>query len=282
MNPPRIAYLLKKFPRLSETFVLNEIVAQEAQGRPLHVFSRRRPPDDEPRHPELRRLRSPVEVLPPRREIDPWQVLFADSEALLARLGPVVRRARRWEHPRLPGLVAEALYLLERTAALGIRHVHTHFATDSAVAAMLLFELGGPSYSLTAHAKDIYRNTVSPALLERLFSRARFVVTVCDANVRYLEQRLSAAAMAPVRRLYNGIDLDSFAAPAARRRAAAHVLSVGRLVEKKGLHVLLDAFHRLAGRYQEAQLRVAGYLGGKNISYVAELRRLLEGRRDQT
>ena len=52
-----IAYLLKKFPRLSETFVLNEILGQESLGRDLHVFSRREP-DEEPRHPELQALRA--------------------------------------------------------------------------------------------------------------------------------------------------------------------------------------------------------------------------------
>ena len=119
MSRPRLAYLLKKFPRLSETFVLNEILAQEARGRPIHVFSRRRP-DDEPRHPELARLRARVEILPSRREIDPWGVLFAEDqapEALFSRLGPIVRQARRWRHPRFPGLVAEALHLLRRTAS---------------------------------------------------------------------------------------------------------------------------------------------------------------------
>ena len=62
---PRIAYLLKKFPRLSETFVLNEILAQESLGRALHVFARRER-DDEPLHPQTSRLRATVETLATR------------------------------------------------------------------------------------------------------------------------------------------------------------------------------------------------------------------------
>ena len=75
MSAPRLAYLLKKFPRLSETFVLGEILGQERLGKRLHVFSRR-PPDDEPRHPELAALRATCEELPSSKEIDPWQVLL--------------------------------------------------------------------------------------------------------------------------------------------------------------------------------------------------------------
>lgn len=251
MKSRRIAYLLKKFPRLSETFVLDEILGQERLGRDVFVFSRR-PPDDEPRHPQLTTLRAPVEVLPPKDELDPWRLLFAsgsDPARAFARVGRLVGASRAWNHPRFSMLLGEALHLLERTRELGIEHVHTHFATDSAMVAMILSELGGPSYSITAHAKDIYRSTVDERFLSRLFARAEFVVTVCDANVRYLEGRVDDAARARLRRLYNGVDLERFAPPTVPREAD-HVLSVGRLVEKKGFHVLIGAVARLrdAGR----------------------------------
>ena len=101
MNNLRVAYLLKKFPRLSETFVLNEILAQEELGADLHVFSRR-PADDEPRHPELARLRATCEVLPSSKEIDPWSVLLGpeeESAGLLER----VRDALAVHCHRVPG-----------------------------------------------------------------------------------------------------------------------------------------------------------------------------------
>ncbi len=256
---PKIAYLLKKFPRLSETFVLNEILAQEALGREIHVFSRR-PPDDEPRHAELARLRAAVELLPASKEIDPWRVLFGeadDPEELFRAVGRVVQSAREWNHARFPSLLAEALYLRQRTRELGIAHVHTHFATDSAVTAMLLRDLGGPTFSITAHAKDIYRTTVDPALLNRLFARAEFVVTVCDANVRHLAERLAPAAQAKLRRLYNGIDIAAFA-PRDVPREPDLVLSVGRLVAKKGFEVLIDAIALLRDRGRRVRATLIG------------------------
>ncbi len=238
----RLAYLLKKFPRLSETFILNELLAQEELGRELHVFSRRTP-DDEPRHAELARLRSTVETLPPKHEIDPWEMLIGDADSpddLLARLGVVLREARTWGHPRTPLLMVEALHVLKRTRELGIQHVHVHFATDSAVVALLMHRLGGPSYSITCHAKDIYRSTVDFRFLDILVRNSAFVVTVCDANRRWMAERLSPEAMSKVRRLYNGIDLARFV-PDGSPREPEHVLGVGRLVEKKGFHVMVEA-----------------------------------------
>jgi glycosyltransferase involved in cell wall biosynthesis len=245
----RLAYLLKKFPRLSETFILNELLAQEALGRELFIFSRRAP-DDEPRHPELARLRATVETLPPKGEIDPWAMLVGDEsnpDDLLGRLGKVVREARTWGHPRTPSLLVEALHVLKRTRELGIEHVHVHFATDSSVVALLMKELGGPSYSITAHAKDIYRQTVDYRMLDRLVRGSAFVVTVCDANRAWMEARLSPEAMAKVRRLYNGIDLETFVRNGSLRDED-HVLGVGRLVEKKGFHVLIEALALLRQR----------------------------------
>ena len=257
MNGPRIAYLLKKFPRLSETFVLGEILTQEALGTEVRVFSRRKP-DDEPRHPQLEGLRATVEVLPSPWKIDPWRVLFSDPERvpqLLGEISELLRENESWGHERLSGLIAEALYLLDLTR--DVDHVHVHFATDSAITAMILHAFGGPTYSITAHAKDIYRNTVDPALLSRLVRESCFTVTVCDANVRHLEGILDADAMKNVRRLYNGIDLASFAAAGAVRRPA-EILSVGRLVEKKGFFVLLDALALLQVRGVPFHATLAG------------------------
>jgi len=256
----RFAYLLKKFPRLSETFVLNEILGQEKLGRSIHVFSRRTP-DDEPRHPELGALRAEVENMPDKRTLDPWQTMSAaddDPEETFARVGKLVQSSRDWFHPRFASLLKEAIYLLGRTQALGIEHVHTHFATDSAVVAMLLRELGGPTYSITAHAKDIYRTTVDPGLLSRMFARSEFAVTVCDANVSFLGDRLSPEGFAKVRRLYNGIDLSAFFRSTSEREPD-HVLAVGRLVEKKGFHVLLSALSDLGSRGVPYRAPIVGH-----------------------
>ena len=258
MTGPRMGYLLKKFPRLSETFVLNEILGQERLGAELHVFSRR-PPDDEPRHPELARLRAPVEELPSTKEMDPWSALFGEEgDELLSAIRALLADMRPLGHARLPSLLVEAIWLRKRCREVGLRHLHVHFATDSAVTAMLLRGLGGPSYSVTAHAKDIYRSTVSPELLRMLLERSEFFVTVCDANVRHVRELVGEYAARKLRRLYNGIDIESFAAGAGAPREPGLVLSVGRLVAKKGFDVLVDAFDVLARRGLEFRAEIVG------------------------
>ena len=250
MNQPRVAYLLKKFPRLSETFVLNEILQQERLGTDVTVYSRR-PPDVEPRHPEFARLKARVEMLAAQDSMEPWLDMFAgDAEAqrLLDRFGALVRELSSFQHTRMPGLFAEALLFLRKARENAIDHVHVHFATDSAIVAMIVHELGGPGYSVTAHAKDIYRSAVKPGLLSRVVERSRFTVTVCDANVRHLREILTPAAFARVRRLYNGVDLEAFQPRSGVRRDENHVLCVARLVEKKGFPVLVDALALLRER----------------------------------
>ncbi|QDU65083.1 glycosyltransferase [Engelhardtia mirabilis] len=258
MNDLRVGYLLKKFPRLSETFVLGEILAQEALGTDIVVFSRRAP-DDEPRHPELDQLRAEVVVLPHPREADPFAILIADgaSGELLARLGEALEELRPLDHPRLGSIVTEALVLLSECRERGIGHLHAHFATDSALLAHLVQRLGGPSYSITAHAKDIYREGTDPAFLNQLFAHSAFTITVCDANVAHLESILSSTALERVRRHYNGIERAAFES-VVRRPAGARLLSIGRLVEKKGFDVLIDALHLLAARGLEFDARLVG------------------------
>ncbi len=254
---PLIGYLLKKFPRLSETFILGELLQQEALGTRLHVLSRRTP-DDEPRHPALERLLAEVELLPGRSELDPWSRLFAPEGAgLLEALAPVVRPLQEGGHPRVGRLVGEALYVRERAATLGLQHLHVHFATDSALVAHLVHGLGGPSYSITAHAKDIYRSTVDPALLTRVVADSAFTTTVCDANLDHLRSFLGEAAQPRLRKLYNGIDLEHFR-PGGSPREEDLVLAVGRLVEKKGLDLLVDAMVRVREARPQARCVIVG------------------------
>ena len=254
---PLIGYLLKKFPRLSETFILGELLQQEALGARLHVFSRRTP-DDEPRHPALEGLRAEVELLPARSELDPWSRLFAPEAAgLLEALGPVVRPLQEFGLPRIGRLVGEALHVLDRTRDLGVQHLHVHFATESAIVAHLVHQLGGPTYSITAHAKDIYRSTVDPRLLTRIVADSAFTTTVCEANLEHLRGFLGEAAQPRLRKLFNGIDLEHFR-PGAAPREEDLVLAVGRLVEKKGLDLLVDAMVQVRAARPGARCVIVG------------------------
>ena len=119
-------------------------------------------------------------------------------------------------------------------------HLHAHFAHDPAFIALLVHMLTGISYSFTAHARDLYQLSI-PELIQRA-EHASAVITCCSANVHYLDQVLPGAARAKVRLIRHGIDLQGFHGPSTSTETQTPlILSIGRLVEKKGFLDLLQA-----------------------------------------
>lgn len=231
----RVGYVLRAFPRLSETFILNEILSLRAIGVDVRIAALEQVEGGR-RHPEAERLMPEVT----------W-------------LSTGARRPRRRRGPLVPpGAEARWAAAGESWApalrAWGVTHVHAHFAGPAATAAAFAAEAAGASYSFTAHAKDIFSERVNWEWVAPLGERAGAVVTVCDYNKRFLRRRMPGAR---IERIYNGVD-PSFWRPAGRRRAAGPVVAVGRLVRKKGFHVLLDAIARLRDRGMRVPVVIVG------------------------
>jgi glycosyltransferase involved in cell wall biosynthesis len=252
----RVGYVLKMYPRFSETFVVSEILAREAAGHDIRVFSLR-PPADGRFHSTLAEVRAPVTYLPHARirAAELW-ALVRDATDRLPRLSSV-----------LPDLVAcevddayQALHLALQLEEHGIRHLHAHFASVATTVARLASLLTGVPYSFTAHAKDIFHEDVSDADLEAKLRDAVAAVTVSDFNARYLRTRFPAST-GRLTTIRNGLRLDDFYYRPPMRREPV-VAAVGRFVEKKGFHVLLEALALLqsAGRPVRAVLAGAGPL----------------------
>lgn len=269
---PRVAYVLKMFPRFSETFVLSELLELERQGVDLRVLSLRRP-DDGIVHADLGRLRAPVVYLPEPRRRASRRLVGAQAGALARAPHAYARLAARAVRRRSAGTLA---HILQAAAAAGylrrerVEHLHAHFASTASSVALHAHRLTGIPFSLTAHAKDIYADGVSQADLARKLEAARFAVTVSDFNARHL------AAVAPAARLvriYNGLDLVQFAQNGRHPESPPLVLGVGRLVEKKGFDDLVRACARL--RHEGIDLRCAivgkGALEGELRRLIAEL-----------
>lgn len=256
-RPSAVAFLVKTFPKLSETFVLGEVLGLERRGLALSIFALQ-PPAESVRHAAIARVRSPIRYLsgPLRRHRDGWS---AHVSAFLARplgyLGAAWHCARRRETGRREDLTL-ACVLARHLRTAGIRHVHAHFATQPAAVAELAARLVGGTYSLSAHAKDIYVGDAR--VLERKLAGARFTVTCTGHNHDHLRGLADDAAK--VHLMYHGIDFERFK-PAARPPTEPEplILAVGRLREKKGFATLVRACAHLRDRGVAFSCEIVGY-----------------------
>ncbi len=238
----RIAYLVKMYPRFSETFIVNEILELERLGVDVRVYSLRKP-DDGRFHASVARVKANVVYVPQYPQMEPERVIRAHR--LVYRTFPdAYRQARAFALSRGHRYAIKRFLQAGVIAAHLIRHpvdaLHAHFASSPTTVAFYVNKMIGLPYSFTAHAKDIFHHNVRPESLRRKIRHARFVVTVSDFNRAYLEE-LMGDEPADIRRLHNGIDLRFFRPPEPERRHQNLILSVGRLVEKKGLEVLVAA-----------------------------------------
>lgn len=236
----RVLYVLKRYPRLSETFVVREILEVERLGVEVAIDALMTP-EPGPRHPAVDDVAAPVRYLP--RRPSPHEVRGAALRVVLRRpwsvLDQTVATARRAraageDRRRWWRRFAQALLVADRVRTEGIDHVHAHFATAAAEVAVPAARMAGVPVTITAHAKDVFHDA-NAGLLTRRLRGAHAVVTVTEHNREHLARRLPV----PVAVVRNGVPLGPPATPATA--APARALCVARLVPKKGIDTLLRA-----------------------------------------
>ncbi len=246
----RIAYIARELPALSETFVVREASALLKLGVPLQLMSVY-PPDPGLVHPELPDAvsRSLTVYRPGSTEFwrahadrlsrDPGHYGECIRKFVLDPREPGSRRCRSFFHFLMAPCAAN---LLE---AGGIWHIHAHFANVAASVAMMAAHLAEISFSFTAHAYDIF---IDDVLMEQKLERASFVATCSQFNVDYLRERYKTGKAARIRVIPYGIDPSRFPFGPPRDPSCGSILGVGRLVETKGFHTLIQACEILKGR----------------------------------
>lgn len=258
-DPLRVCYILKMFPRLSETFILNEILELEERGVEVSVVSLMYPGDGR-FHGRVGGLKLSIDCVPRDKPEVYWARIrgeLGDHAPQLEQWKPAIELLERHNIPKDFDLLMRAAVIAGLLRQRGVHHVHAHFATISTRVAALVSAMTGITYSFTSHAKDIFRETVDRQLYRELVDRSAFNVTVSDYNREFLMEHTPEIDGDKVRRLYNGIDLDYFR-PADAERDTRHVLSVGRLVPKKGFDVLLRAAKRLANEGSPLHFTIVG------------------------
>ena len=249
-TPPAVAYIVRSYPRLSQTFVLNEIRALERLGVSLRVFAIT-DPREPVTHPEVAEVRAPAHYLDgPGRTW--WSTVSAH---LSAGIGSPRRYVNAW----IDAVHAKGSDSGYRVAS---RYLCLHYAVTLAAAlklvARLTHRLTGIPFSFTAHARDLYQ--VPEAELRARAEQATAIVTCCRANVDFLSRVLPSPLCGKVLLVHHGVDLHEFRPrePDGAASGAPLLLSVGRLVEKKGFADLLAACHRLRRSGRRFRCRIYG------------------------
>ena len=255
-----VAYMMSRFPKLTETFILYEMVELENLG--LHIEVYPLVLQEEPvNHPEAARYVERAHTSP----ILSLQVL--KDQLYWLKKYPAVYLALWWEV--LGGNLRSPKFLLRSIAAtlLGahfarqmagdsVEHIHAHWATHPTLCAFAVHRLTGITYSFTAHAHDLY---VERAMLDKKIGEASFVVTISEHNRRFIAEQFGRQIAAKVRVVHCGVDTEVFqASQKAVENERFTIICVGSLEEKKGQRYLVEACHRLVQQGRDFQCLLVG------------------------
>lgn len=256
----RIGYVLKRYPRLSETFIVQEILQMERRGADLVLF----PIMDshEPlQNPLVNEVRAPVVYV--QRSLrraalgmlaDHVHLCVASPSGYRRALGHLLRSSLSLASFRA---FLQAGRLVRLAQEHKVDHLHAHFAHSPASLARYASLFTGIPYSFTAHAKDLYLS--QPNSLVNKAELATFITTCTAFNAAYLAEVVGSENAAKIRVVYHGVDTDRFHPPAQRVvNSAPVIVSVGRLVPKKGLRHLVDAAALLRQRGKDFCLDIYG------------------------
>ncbi len=266
----RVAYVMSRFPKLTETFVLFEMLAVERAGVAIELYPLLRERTTT-MHPEAAPLVARARYLP----FLSWSIVKSQLWFLRHRprryVGTIAAIVRgTWSSPNFLigglGILPKVAHAARLMRAQGVDHVHCHFANHPAMAGYIIHRLVGLPFSFTAHGSDLH---VDRHMLCEKVAAARFVVAISDDNRRVIEATCPGAG-GRVEVIHCGVDTAVFqpadrredeAVPAATQDAQdrpLEILAIGTLHEVKGQSVLVDSVRVLQERGVAARARLVG------------------------
>jgi len=247
-----VAYIVKRYPRYSETFIVNEILAHEKAGLEIQIFALL-PPQDSHFQDIISRVKAPVTYLPAKAD---RASTFWERQKKVARRYPEMWHVLGRFPNASPREILQALELTLHISRMQMTHLHAHFATTSTTVAQIASAITGIPFSFTAHAKDIFHKDNDFTSLATKFEQAKYAITVSDFNYAYLTNDLAVQSKKVVK-VYNGLDLDNFAYSSPKQREPK-ICAIGRLVEKKGFCDLVAACQLLKNQGVTFQCEIIG------------------------
>ena len=247
------AYLFERFPSYTQTFCYREVAEMERQGMAPAVYSIREA-EDVAGSAFDPGLVARVRYLPRDEELNKEVRAAREAHRIHSDVWDVFSGwGKQGDKTRL----YEAAWLGLELKRLGIRHVHAQFAGIAARTAYWMKQFYGIGYSFTGHANDMFCENDYPVSLDELVKEASLVVTVTDYSRDWHRRRCPDYA-GKIERVYNGTAVRGVAHAAGSPDGAPMIVSVGRLIEKKGYPDLIKACGILRGRGVEYRCHIVG------------------------
>ncbi|HUT11660.1 MAG TPA: glycosyltransferase family 4 protein [Thermoguttaceae bacterium] len=260
----KVAYIMSRFPALTETFVLYEILEVQRRGVEVELFPLLRIRTNV-MHPEAAELVRRAHFQP----FLSWPILRANLGFILRK--PRVYFAALWALLRgtwgsfrfFTGAVAifpKTVHFARLMEQQGVTHVHAHFANHPAAAAFVIRRLTGIPYSFTAHGSDLHRDR---HMLREKVAEAAVVITISEYNRRLIVAECGEPFHHKVAVIHCGVDTENLCpsgedAPTTRQDGPLSVTCIGTLHEVKGQTHLIEACRLLRQRGLDVHCHLIG------------------------
>lgn len=258
----KIAYLLHRFPGLTDTFIKREICGLQKAGAAIQIISVWKPKQGETTPQILDEWSAQVVFLLPRPAIE---ILLTITRCVCfspIRFLTAARLALSTARPGLRGLAYQAIYLIEAILAAdaarchGIQHIHNHFADHSGIVAMLTSKLTEIPYSLSIHGPHVFYDTLGGAMKQKVLN-AQFVRCIgyfCRSQVIVYS---GISDVSKLKIVHCGLNLASYPYQVPRKEVR-HIFCAARLAPEKGIEFLIEALAILKKLDYRIDLRLAG------------------------
>lgn len=247
MSKQKYYFVLKGYPRLSETFIAQEIHLLEQRGFDITILAMRKPRENM-RQPIVAKVRAPVVYIPEYIHLSLGRMILACLKVASSRprrffkllFSASVRSISATDKEEIKRFLQATWCLANCDFTSGEFHLHSHFVHSPTTLTRYLHHLTDIPYSISAHAKDIY--TIETEELTEKVNGARFLTTCTSFNAGYIKERVKDPEK--VRLAYHGIDTEYFKpvpGPCLSPVSPLSICTISRLVEKKGYDVMLKA-----------------------------------------
>lgn len=258
----KVAYILSRFPYLTETFILREMLGLRKLGLNVHVFSVL-PPLPTPVHEQVQEMMPYVHYSPfllsAKLVLAQFYFIFRSPikyvRALLRAMWQTVREPRVLS--RVLIAFPKSVYFTKQMQDLGIDHIHAHFVWINGISARIAHDLTGITFSLHPHAFGLFMRDQES--VRRQLQLANAIVTVSEYHRQYISNLCPRCPPEDIHVVHYGLDPEEFKpAHVPAEDGTVHIISVGSLYEKKGHEYLVDACAQLAEKGYTFRCSIVG------------------------